>query len=254
MDPNRFDSFAKKLGSRLSRRDMMRASAGAAVGAIAVSKFTSVAAQDADTTAKDRFISVRTYAYTGTEADAATGLAGLIAVMEQQPGFIEYNLVFGDGQILAISTFLDETTAVAAAQQEDSWISANAATILSGSPTIQSGDVFLRSELYAGCGDDRLVGGIGADHTEGGTGKDIYFVDETGDTVVEREGGGIDLANSSSSFNLAFGATRKAEPVSPITMRLTGSHSPAAKRPARAAVSSAPSRYWRTSPGVALGR
>jgi len=152
VDPNRFDSFAKKLGSRLSRRDMMRASAGAAVGAIAVSKFTSVAAQDADTTAKDRFISVRTYAYTGTEADAATGLNGLIPVMEQQPGFIEYNLVFGDGQILAISTFLDESSAVAAAQQEDSWISANAATILSGSPTIQSGDVFLRSELHAGCG------------------------------------------------------------------------------------------------------
>lgn len=153
MDPKRFDSFAKKLGSRLSRRDMMRASAGAAVGAIAVSKFTGIAAaQDAGTTAKDRFISVRTYAYTGTEADAATGLQGLIPVMEQQPGFIEYNLVFGDGQILAISTFLDESSAVAAAQQEDAWISANAANILSGSPTIQSGDVFLRSELHAGCG------------------------------------------------------------------------------------------------------
>lgn len=152
MDPNRFDSFAKKLGSRVSRRDMMRASAGAAVGAIAVSKFASVAAQDAGTTAKDRFIAVRTYAYTGTEADAATGLAGLIAVMEQQPGFIEYNLVFGQGQILAISTFLDESTAVAAAQQENAWITANAANILSGSPTIQSGDVFLRSDLHAGCG------------------------------------------------------------------------------------------------------
>jgi len=152
MDPNRFDSFAKKLGSRLSRRDMMRASAGVAVGAIAVSKFASVAAQDSGTTAKDRFIAVRTYAYTGTEADAATGLAGIISVMEQQPGFIEYNLVYGKGQILAISTFLDETTAVAAAQQENAWITSNAANILSGSPTIQSGDVFLRSELYAGCG------------------------------------------------------------------------------------------------------
>ncbi|MCO5221771.1 MAG: hypothetical protein M9947_09360 [Thermomicrobiales bacterium] len=152
MDPNRFDSFAKKLGSRLSRRDMMRASAGVAVGAIAVNKFTSVAAQDADTTAKDRFISVRTYAYSGTESDAASGLNGLIPVMEQQPGFIEYNLVFGDGQILAISTFLDETTAVAAAQQEDAWIAGNAANILSGIPTIQSGDVLLRSELHAGCG------------------------------------------------------------------------------------------------------
>lgn len=152
MDPNRFDSFAKRLGSRLSRRDMMRAGAGVAVGAIAVGKFNSIAAQDPGTTAKDRFIAVRTYAYTGTEQDAAAGLAGLIPVMEQQPGFIEYNLVYGDGQILAISTFLDETTAVAAAQQEDAWITANAASILSGTPTIQSGDVFLRSELHTGCG------------------------------------------------------------------------------------------------------
>lgn len=152
MDPNRFDSFAKRLGSRLSRRDMMRASAGVAVGAVALGKFSAIAAQDTGVTAKDRFIAVRTYAYTGTEQDAATGLAGLIPVMEQQPGFIEYNLVFGDGQILAISTFLNEDMAVAAAQQESAWITANAANILSGSPTIQSGDVFLRSELHAGCG------------------------------------------------------------------------------------------------------
>lgn len=152
MDPNRFDSFAKRLGSRLSRRDMMRASAGAAIGAVALSRVSGIAAQSEGTTAKDRFISVRTYAYSGSEADAASGLQGLIAVMEQQPGFIEYNLVFGDGQILAISTFLDESSAVAAAQQEDAWIGANAANILSGTPTIQSGDVFLRSELHAGCG------------------------------------------------------------------------------------------------------
>ena len=152
MDPNRFDSFAKRLGSRLSRRDMMRAGAGAAVGAVALGKMSSIAAQGTATTAKDRFIAVRTYAYTGAEQDAATGLTGLIPVMEQQPGFISFNVVFGKGQILTISTFLDEASAVAAAKQEDSWIAANAATILSGSPTIQSGDVIVRSELYSGCG------------------------------------------------------------------------------------------------------
>jgi hypothetical protein len=152
VDPNRFDSLARRLGHRLSRRDVLRAGAGAAVGAVALGSLRPVAAQDATTTAADRFIAVRTYAYTGTEQDAATGLAGLIPVMEQQPGFISYDLVFGQGQILAVSTFLDETSAVAAAQQEDSWISANAASILSGTPTIQSGDVFLRSELHAGCG------------------------------------------------------------------------------------------------------
>ncbi len=152
MDPTRFDSLAKRLGSRLSRRDVMRAGAGAAVGAVALGKVSSIAAQDPNTTVKDRFIAVRTYAYTGTEQDAATGLTGLIPVMEQQPGFISFDLVFAKGQILAISTFLDQTTAVAAAKQETDWIGANAATILSGQPTIQSGDVLLRSELHTGCG------------------------------------------------------------------------------------------------------
>ncbi len=151
MDSTRFDSLTKRLGSRLSRRDMMRAGAGAAVGAVALGKITSIAAQDPDTTPKDRFISVRTYAYTGTEQEAAAGLGGIIRVMEQQPGFISYNMVFGKGQILAISTFLDETTAVAAAQQENSWISSNAANLLPNAPTIESGDVFVRSDIDAGC-------------------------------------------------------------------------------------------------------
>lgn len=152
MDSTRFDSLTKRLGDRLSRRDMMRASAGAAIGVVALGKISDIVAQDASTTAKDRFISVRTYAYTGTEQAAAAGLGGIIRVMEQQPGFISYNMVFGKGQILAISTFLDETTAVAAAQQENSWVSANAASLLTSAPTIQSGDVIVRSDLNAGCG------------------------------------------------------------------------------------------------------
>ena len=153
MDANRFDSITRRLGNRRSRRDMMRAGAGAALGAVALGSLRPAAAQDADTVATDRFISVRTYPYNvGTEEVARQGLQGLIGVMEQQPGFIAYDLVYAGDSILAISAFLDESTAVAAATQEDDWIAANASAILRGTPTIASGDVFLRSNLDTGCG------------------------------------------------------------------------------------------------------
>jgi hypothetical protein len=153
MDSNRFDAFTRRLGTRRSRREIMRASAGAALGAVALGALRPAAAQDADTAVTDRFISVRTYPYNvGTEEVAQQGLQGLIGVMEQQPGFIAYDLVFAGNAILAVSVFLDQTTAVAAAAQEDAWIQANAATILRGAPTIASGDVFLRSNLDTGCG------------------------------------------------------------------------------------------------------
>jgi hypothetical protein len=153
MDPTRFDAFTKRLGTRLSRRNMLRGSAGLAAGALSIGALRSAAAQDEGTTAKDRFISVRVYQYDGTIEDAQTGLHDLIRTMEANPGFIEYNLVdTGNGRILAISTFLDQSSAVAAAEQEDAWIEANASDILPGRPEILSGDVFLRSELHAGCG------------------------------------------------------------------------------------------------------
>src|SRR6478735_6388682 len=153
MDSNRFDAFTRRLGTRRSRREIMRASAGAALGAVALGALRPAAAQDAGTQVTDRFISVRTYPYNaGTEEVAQQGLQGLVGVMEQQPGFIAYDLVFAGNAILAISVFLDESTAVAAASQEDAWIQANAATILTGAPTIASGDVFLGSNLGTGCG------------------------------------------------------------------------------------------------------
>lgn len=153
MDPNRFDSLARRLGSRLSRRDVMRAGAGAAMGAVALGALRPAAAQDATTTATDRFIAVRTYPYSvGTEDAARQGLQGLVGVMQQQPGFISFDIVYTGDSILTVSTFLDQTSAVAAAQQQDSWIAANASLILRGAPEIQSGDVVLRSSLDAGCG------------------------------------------------------------------------------------------------------
>ena len=49
-------------------------------------------------------------------------------------------------------------------------------------------------------GNDTLDGGIGADSMVGGSGDDLYFVDNTGDVVVELENGGIDEVRPNISF------------------------------------------------------
>jgi Ca2+-binding RTX toxin-like protein len=46
--------------------------------------------------------------------------------------------------------------------------------------------------LLGGDGNDRLDGGIGSDRQSGGLGNDIYFVDTTGDAVIEASDGGLD--------------------------------------------------------------
>jgi Ca2+-binding RTX toxin-like protein len=58
------------------------------------------------------------------------------------------------------------------------------------------------NELYGLGGDDILDGGLGNDRMEGGLGDDIYYVNATGDTVVEQEGQGTDTVVSSASYSL----------------------------------------------------
>ncbi|MDT4289436.1 carbohydrate-binding domain-containing protein [Methylomonas sp. MO1] len=55
-------------------------------------------------------------------------------------------------------------------------------------------------------GNDRLDGGIGADTMAGGLGNDIYIVGEAGDSVIEAANAGIDLVQSSISYDLTQAA------------------------------------------------
>ena len=56
--------------------------------------------------------------------------------------------------------------------------------------------------LFGQGGNDLLDGGAGTDTMAGGSGDDIYFVDNSGDTIVESAGGGIDTVFAGSNHTL----------------------------------------------------
>lgn len=58
------------------------------------------------------------------------------------------------------------------------------------------------NRIIGTAGANRLDGGAGADHLEGGQGDDTYWIDESGDVIVEVAEGGYDLVYSSVSIPL----------------------------------------------------
>lgn len=56
--------------------------------------------------------------------------------------------------------------------------------------------------LYGGAGNDTLIGGTGTDTMAGGKGNDSYWVDNAGDTVIEKPGEGTDTVHAWISWTL----------------------------------------------------
>ncbi|MCG7392165.1 cadherin domain-containing protein [Microvirga sp. ACRRW] len=81
--------------------------------------------------------------------------------------------------------------------------------------------------LIGGRGNDELDGGTGADTLSGGAGNDTYFVDDSGDKVVEAIGQGNDIVTASVSY--ALDATAEVEELyaaaGSTPINLTGSNS-----------------------------
>jgi Ca2+-binding RTX toxin-like protein len=69
---------------------------------------------------------------------------------------------------------------------------------------------------------DTLNGGAGADSMTGGGGDDVYYVDNSGDRVVEAAGGGSDQVYSSVSFSAAGQDIEKAALTGTANINLTG--------------------------------
>ncbi|WP_428663882.1 hypothetical protein [Reyranella sp.] len=73
---------------------------------------------------------------------------------------------------------------------------------LTGSGNINGAGNSLANTLTGNAGNNVLDGKTGADRMTGGAGNDTYTVDNAGDVVVEKNGEGTDLVNSSVSFDL----------------------------------------------------
>ena len=151
MNPRRFDSLARRLGARGSRRDTARLGAAATLDASGLRQLTPALLQARPAPAKDRFISIAFYPYTGDFDSAKTELKPLIRSLQQQPGFITLSFIAGDEAIYLVTTFLDQATSEAGHQVLDEWIAQSDRTALARPPERDGGAVFLRSDLGAGC-------------------------------------------------------------------------------------------------------
>jgi hypothetical protein len=152
MNSERFDSLARRLAARVSRRSILGAGAAVALGASTRPNTRIAAAQVAEeTTAVDRYIAVRTFSYDSTREKAEAELPDLVAHMEEQPGFVSIACVWGETEIYLVVTFLDEATAVPGMETIDWWIETHIQSTLYGDYQESGGKVFSRSRLMAGC-------------------------------------------------------------------------------------------------------
>ena len=95
------------------------------------------------------FAAVRVYEGvdpSGAQEIARRGQEGLIPLLRQAPGFIDYHLVqASDGTWVSISLFQDRAGAEASTQSAASWVRDNLADLVQVTPQVITGEVVATS-------------------------------------------------------------------------------------------------------------
>ena len=127
----------------------------------------------------------------GPGADVLRGGAGIDTVINSSDAAVLLDLVRGTGGFGDTMTGIENLTS---GKGNDTLIGDQGANRLDGGAG--------RDRLEGGAGGDVLIGGQGIDTMVGGTGSDTYWVDATGDRIIEQAAQGTDVLRGSISIDL----------------------------------------------------
>jgi hypothetical protein len=151
MDGARFDSIARMLAGRLSRRTALRGTgAGVAAGFVSALKSQTGRAAVMRQDANLPYVVVRHYSPSASVSDLQQALGQYATQLAQQPGFIDYTVLGDDSGLTTVSIFDSQDDEAAAANQLANWIDQNLASLLPDPDTDSSGTAIVHVASSSG--------------------------------------------------------------------------------------------------------
>ncbi len=150
MDPAQFDRLARRLGARLSRRNVLTGAGLLATAAMSATPVRALA-QTPETETAQPVLALRSYIVLGSVTDVASALPALILHMEEQPGFLDYRVAeLAESTIATMSSFLGQEASDNAAMAEAEWIAVQMSDLLTEPVDSITGNLLSWSGIGAG--------------------------------------------------------------------------------------------------------